>query len=124
MVLPFCNVCVHVRKYLPHRFIVFISVFFGGQSGKIFKYLYKMALGRKCKVIGNIYNRFIRVTEKVSCLFYLLFTDVIAYGNSQILFKNPGQVAGREICVCCKILNGNPFLYVKVNIVNTLHNRL
>ena len=108
----------------PHGFIIFIPVFLGCQTCEILKYLYKMTLGRKGKVVGNIHYGFIRITQKVGCLFYFLFPYVVTDGNSQILLEHPGKVILGKTGVAGKVFYGDTVLYMSIDVINALHNWL
>ncbi len=57
-------------RELPHGFVIFIAVFFGSHTGKVLERLDKVALRRKGKVIGNVYDGLVRVAQEMRRLFY------------------------------------------------------
>ena len=67
---------------LPHAFIVFVPVLLWSEPGKVLECLDEVTLWRKCKIICDIYNWFVWVSQQMSCFFYLLFTDIIADRDS------------------------------------------
>lgn len=84
------------------------------------KGLNKMTLGRKREIIGNINITKIREAQKILCLLYFFFTDIVAYRNSQVLFKKSGKITGGKGGMFRQSLDGNPVIDMGINIVYTL----
>lgn len=82
-----------LRGELPHGFVIFIAVFFGSHTGKVLERLDKVALRRKGKVIGNVYDGLVRVAQEMRCLFYFFLADIVTDGNAEVLFEYPGEIA-------------------------------
>ena len=107
----------------PCLVVMSVAVFFGGESDVFFKGLDKVALRGERKVIGNVNQTIVGVSEKVFCLLYFFLADIVADGNAEILFKETRQVAWRQRCVHGKLIDGNALVNMAVDIVCTLHNR-
>ena len=82
-----------LRGELPHGFVIFIAVFFGSHTGKVLERLDKVALRRKGKVIGNVYDGLVRVAQEMRCLFYFFLADIVTDGNAEVLLEYPGEIA-------------------------------
>ena len=82
-----------LRGELPHGFVIFIAVFFWSHTGKVLERLDKVALRRKGKVIGNVYDGLVRVAQEMRCLFYFFFADIVTDGNAEVLLEYPGEIA-------------------------------
>ena len=81
-------------RELPHGFVIFIAVFFWSHTGKVLERLLdKVALRRKGKVIGNVYDGLVRVAQEMRCLFYFFFADIVTDGNAEFLLEYPGEIA-------------------------------
>ena len=76
-----------LRGELPHGFVIFIAVFFGSHTGKVLERLDKVALRRKGKVIGNVYDGLVRVAQEMRCLFYFFLADIVTDGNASRIIR-------------------------------------
>ena len=55
--------------------------------------------------------------------FDFFFADINTDQPTEVLLKQPGQIAGRQIGVDSKILHGDSCTDVGIDIINTLCNR-
>ena len=61
--------------------------------------------------------------KKILRFFDFFFADIITDRHTEVLLKQPGQIAGRQIGVDRKIFHGDSCTDVGIDIINTLCNR-
>ena len=54
----------------------------------------------------------------------LFFTDIVTDGYTKVLFKNTGQITLGQPGILSQNIDGNAFFDVRVDVVDTLHDRL
>ena len=54
----------------------------------------------------------------------LFFTDIVTDGYTKVLFKNTGQITFGQSGIFSQNIDGNAFFDVRVDVVDTLHDRL
>lgn len=92
---------------LPGSSIKLIPILFRSQSNRFFKCLDKMTLRRKSQIICNINKTVVGIFQQMLRFFDLFFVNIITDSNAKLFFEKPRQIAGRQVCIVCKLFDGN-----------------
>ena len=83
----------------------------------------KVALGAESQKGGNLRIRIFRIEKHIFRCFNALLADIFRQGHSHFAVKKSGKVAWMEPCFLSKLLQGDCFIQMVVDVVNALHDR-
>ena len=83
----------------------------------------KVALGAESQKGGNLRIRIFRIEKHIFRCFNALLADIFRQGHSHFAVKKSGKLAWMEPCFLSKLLQGDCFIQMVVDVVNALHDR-